>query len=160
MPQNNNKRRYKATPMGRILIVLLVGVFVVAIIGVSAYANARVPIMDVSKLSLLNDSYFVYFSSSSAQLKVSQNSVMDKAISDIALDATRAVYVIGNCNVQNRGEYSSKNGDHVLAGERSQAVANYLILKGIPDYSIYIYENGSLLANRFSNNDRVEIYFK
>jgi len=142
------------------MIILLIGAFVFGIIAFQAMAKNYVPVMNVEKLKLLDDSFFVYFSARSSDLKESQHGVMDRAIDDIKLDATRAVYVIGNCKRQKRGAYSYRNGDHTLAGERAQAVANYLMEKGIPDYSIFIYENGSLMAGNRGQNDCVELYFK
>jgi len=161
MPKNNEETKiYRITPKSRIAFIILVGVFVVFILLSNLITN-HVPVMkNVSTTSLLTDSFYVYFPKESSDLEANQDPTMDKAISDIALDATRAVYVIGNCNIQKSGSYSSKDGDHLLAQGRAQAVANYLMSKGIPGYSIFIFENGSLTAKPFSNNDRVEIYFK
>jgi len=141
------------------LIILLIGVFVIGIVGFSIYASAKVPVMNTADKSLLTDSFFVYFPSHSSDLKSNQDAVIDKAVSDISADSARTFYIIGNCNVQTRGAYSYKNGDHTLADERAQAVANYLKSQGVTSI-IYVFENGSLLSDNFKDNDRAEIYYK
>jgi len=161
MPKNNEETKiYRITPKMRLVFILLVGVFAVFIVLSNIITN-HVPVMrNVSNTSLLTNSFYVYFPKSSSDIQTNQNPTMDKAIKDIALDATRAVYVIGNCDLQKSGAYSAKGGDHLLAQNRAQAVSDYLMAHGIPSYSIFIFENGSLTAKPFSNNDNVEIYFK
>ena len=158
---NIKESKYYITPWGKIFPFILLGVFVILTFLICLRLFSPVPIMkDYDKLSLHSSSYYIYFSKSSSDISENQEPVLAKIIEEVKACATKSVYLVGHCNPQKKGGYSYRNGDHFLANERAQSVSNYLIDKGIPSYQIYIYENGSLNAGKFRNNDRVEIYFK
>ena len=125
------------------------------------YLGSIVPVMkDYDKLSLETSSFYIYFGKSSSEISNNQNAVIDKIIESVKSHSDKKIYLLGNAGAQKKGDYSHRGGDHLLAGSRAQSISARLIDSGIPSHQIYIFENGSQTAAKFSNNDFVEIYLK